>query len=64
MASPRSFGDRDRKSDGGIEVWLREFVPVQAEALKLKVSSYIQGKIGELLDDVAKQAKDPVRPPR
>jgi hypothetical protein len=64
LASPHSFRDPVRKSDGGVEVWLRELVPIEAEALKLKVKSYIEGKIGELLGDVAKQVENSGRQPR
>jgi Fic family protein len=63
LASPHTFRDRVRESDGGIEVWLRELVPVEAEALKLKMSSYIEGKVGELLGDVAKQVESAGRQP-
>lgn len=44
----------------GVEVWLRELVPTETEALRRKISSYIEGAIGELLADVAKQAQDSV----
>jgi Fic family protein len=64
LASLHTFRNPARESDGGVEVWLRELVPVQAEALKLKMSSYIEGKIGELLGDVAKQVESSGRQPR
>lgn len=57
LASPHTYANTARESDGGVEVWLRELVPVEAAALKLKVSSYIEGKLGELLADVAMQVE-------
>jgi hypothetical protein len=64
LASTHTFRNPAPESDGGVEVWLRELVPVQAEALKLKMSSYIEGKIGELLADVANQVERSGHQPR
>lgn len=44
------------RAGDGLEVWLRELVPVEAEALKLKVSAWVEGKLAELLNRVAKKA--------
>lgn len=57
LASQHTFTNPVRESDGGVEVWMREFTPTVSETLKLKVSAYIEGKLGELLDDVTKQAQ-------
>ena len=41
----------------GLEVWLRELVPVESETLKLKLSGWIEGKIADLLAEAARQAE-------
>jgi len=45
------------RSDDGLEVWVRELVPVESEALKLKLAGWIEGKIAELFVEVTKQAE-------
>ena len=51
-------------SGDGVEVWLRELIPTETEALRRKISSYIEGTIGELLADVANQGQNSGRQPR
>lgn len=64
QASTHSFGKHPMQTDGGVEVWLRELEPTVSKTLQLKVSSYIEGKIGELLDDAIRQAEGYPGPPR
>jgi Fic family protein len=52
--------DRYAWSGDGVEVWMRELVPTETEALRRKISSYIEGTIGQLLADIAKQGQDSV----
>lgn len=41
----------------GLEVWLRELVPVEHEPLKLKLASWVEGKLEEFLALVASRAE-------
>lgn len=54
---PLGRGGRPSAPADGLEVWLRELVPVESEALKLKLTAWIEGRIGELLAEVARQAE-------
>ena len=44
------------RSDDGLEVWLRELLPVESETLKLKLMGWIEGKLAEVMADVQAQA--------
>lgn len=54
---PLVRGVRPSTPTDGLEVWSRELVPVESEALKLKLTAWIEGRIGELLAEVARQAE-------
>lgn len=43
------------RRDDGLEVWVEEIDPVEKEALRHKVSNWIDGKIAELLDKLSTQ---------
>jgi hypothetical protein len=45
------------QTEHGLEVWLRELVPVETETAKLKVAAWIEGRVAELLFAIEQQIK-------
>jgi fido (protein-threonine AMPylation protein) len=45
------------QTEQGLEVWLRELVPVETETVKLKVSAWIEGRVAELLFEIQQKIK-------
>lgn len=43
------------RANDGMEVWLREIVPVVSETLKLKLTAWAEGKLAEVLAEVEAQ---------
>lgn len=59
-ATPPGIGTRDMPPPSdGLEVWLRELVPMETETLRLKLAAWVEGKIGELLAEASRQASSP-----
>ncbi len=43
------------REDDGLEIWLREIVPMVSETVKLKLAGWLEGKIAEVLAELASQ---------